>query len=98
MVADPALELCPDFGERGRGINARLADVGKLAAEGGKLRASPWFDETLEMIDFPTLSIDQRCANFDNFHICDRPTSVICGCFQIDHQPMPHSRLHSKSC
>ncbi|MNS80990.1 hypothetical protein D3C72_1146880 [compost metagenome] len=97
VMPDPALELAPDFVEGCGCVNIGLADMGQFAAKRGKLRASPWFDEALKMIDFPTLAIDQRRTDFDDFHIRNWPTTIIGGCFQVDHQPMPHSRLPCKT-
>ncbi|MNM82796.1 hypothetical protein D3C81_948370 [compost metagenome] len=97
MMADPAFELSPHFTEGGGRIDIGLADMRQLTAKRRQLRAPPWFDEALEMIDLTALPIDQRRANFDNFHIRDRPAPIVCGCFQVDHQPMPHSRLPCKT-
>ncbi|MND98951.1 hypothetical protein D3C80_913240 [compost metagenome] len=97
MMTEPALELRPDFGEGCRRVDIGLADVGQLAAERGQLRSPPRAHETLEMPNFPALAVDQGRADFNDFHLRDRPAAIVCGCFKVDHQPMAHSRLPCKT-
>ncbi|MNV69839.1 hypothetical protein D3C71_1627690 [compost metagenome] len=97
VMTQPALEARPDLRERRRTVDLGLADVRQLAAERRQLWPSPGPHETLEVVHFTALAGNQACADFNDFHLCNRPTTLVGGGLQVDHQPMAHTRLPCRS-
>ncbi len=98
MLPEPVLEAGPYLAKRRGRIDVGLADVGQLATERGQLRAPPRAHETLEVVDLTAFAGDQARADFNDFHLRDRPPTLIGGGLQVDHQPMAHTRLPCRSC
>ncbi|MNY32394.1 hypothetical protein D3C86_1666070 [compost metagenome] len=93
MMVQPALKQRPDFSQWRCPIDIGLADVGQFPAKGRQLRPPLRAHEALKVVHFAPGAVDQAGADFNDFHFRDGPATFIGSSFQVDHQPMRHSRL-----